>query len=198
MQIIGLTGGIGAGKSTVSEFLTEKGHRIVDADKMARQMTEKGSKTLEEIGEAFGGDVILPDGSLDRKKLASIVFADEEKKALLEELTTHKVVSQISADVEWLRYQGMTGMTFIDAPLLFECGLDEICDYVWLITADMDVRLERVMARDGAAKEEIQARIQNQMSDREKQQKSTEVIDNSRGKEDLYRQVEDLLMRYAE
>lgn len=198
MQIIGLTGGIGVGKSTVSDYLTEKGYRVIDADKMSRQMTAKGSPVLSDIAKNFGDDMILPDGELDRKKLASVVFADAEKKALLEELTTKKVIAQIGADIEWIRYQGIPGITFIDAPLLFECGVDAMTDYVWLITADPEVRISRVMERDSASREEVLDRIRNQMSDEEKKEKSTDILDNSRGKEDLFKQVEDLLEKYEE
>lgn len=196
MIMIGLTGGIGVGKSTLSDYLTEKGCRIIDADKMARQMTEKGSKTLEQIAQAFGSEVLLPDGNLDRKKLAAIVFGNDEKKAVLEELTTKKVVAQIAADVDWMRCQGKKGVVFIDAPLLFECGLEEITDYVWLVTADMDVRIDRVMARDHVGREDVLARIAKQMSEEEKKKKSDFILDNSKGKEDLYRQADDLLKDY--
>lgn len=196
MIVIGLTGGIGAGKSTLSEYLREKNYKIIDADKMARRMTEKGSRTLDEIAEAFGQDMILPDGNLDRKKLAGVVFGDEEKKKKLEELTTHKVVAQIAADVDWMRCQGKMGIAFVDAPLLFECGLEDITDYVWLVTAEPEVRIERVMARDNASREEVKARIAKQMSDEEKKKKSDFILDNSKGKEELYRQADVLLKDY--
>lgn len=90
MKVIGLTGGIGAGKSTVSDYLLDKGFTVIDADKIARSMTEKGSETLQALTEAFGEDILFTDGCLDRKKLAAIVFSDEKKRLVLEELTTKR------------------------------------------------------------------------------------------------------------
>ena len=197
MKVIGLTGGIGAGKSTVSDYLLDKGFTVIDADKIARSMTEKGSETLQALTEAFGEDILFTDGCLDRKKLAAIVFSDEKKRLVLEELTTKKVV-QIIEKITGLQEEGYEAPVFIDAPLLFESGADKLCDAVWLVDASIDIRIRRVMARDDVTSEEVKRRILNQMSSSEKIARSTDIIDNSKGKEALYKQVERLLERYAE
>ena len=198
MKVIGLTGGIGAGKSTVSDYLLDKGFTVIDADKIARSMTEKGSETLQALTEAFGEDILFTDGCLDRKKLAAIVFSDEKKRLVLEELTTKKVVQIIEEKITGLQEEGYEAPVFIDAPLLFESGADKLCDAVWLVDASIDIRIRRVMARDDVTSEEVKRRILNQMSSSEKIARSTDIIDNSKGKESLYDQVERLLERYAE
>ena len=198
MKVIGLTGGIGAGKSTVSDYLLDKGFTVIDADKIARSMTEKGSETLQALTEAFGEDILFTDGCLDRKKLAAIVFSDEKKRLVLEELTTKKVVQIIEEKITGLQEEGYEAPVFIDAPLLFESGADKLCDAVWLVDASIDIRIRRVMARDDVTSEEVKRRILNQMNSSEKIARSTDIIDNSKGKEALYEQVERLLERYAE
>lgn len=198
MNVIGLTGGIGAGKSTVSDYLLDKGYIVIDADKIARSLTDKGSDTLQALTAAFGEEILFADGSLDRKKLAGIVFSDGEKRLILEELTTKEVVRIIEERLMQLQGEGYKGPVFVDAPLLFESGADRLTGAVWLIDADMDVRVARVMARDGISAEDVKCRIANQMDSEEKKARSTDIIDNSKGKELLYRQVERLLEKYAE
>ena len=198
MKVIGLTGGIGAGKSTVSDYLREKEYVIFDADAISHEITAKGSPVLEQIAETFGREMILADGNLDRKRLASVVFSDKEKKLQLEELTTKQVVKIIADRVEELRKSAEYAIIFVDAPLLFEAGVDAMTDLVWMVTADDEVRIARVMARDGASREDVLRRMANQMSNEEKIARSQEVIDNSQGKDELYQQIEALLMKYAE
>lgn len=198
MNVIGLTGGIGAGKSTVSSYLREKGYLILDADQIAHDITAKGSPVLIRIAEAFGADMIREDGNLDRKKLAAVVFSDKQKKLLLEEITTRQVVEIIAEKVEELRKNGKYDIIFVDAPLLFEAGVDAMTDFVWMVTAADDVRISRVMERDNISREDVLRRIANQMSNEEKIRRSNEVIDNSHGKDELYRQIELLLTKYVE
>ena len=116
----------------------------------------------------------------------------------MEELTTKKVVQIIKEKITGLQEEGYEAPVFIDAPLLFESGADKLCDAVWLVDASIDIRIRRVMARDDVTSEEVKRRILNQMSSSEKIARSTDIIDNSKGKEALYEQVERLLERYAE
>ena len=198
MKVIGLTGGIGAGKSTVSNILREKGCCIIDADAISHQITEKGSDTLQQLAKAFGEDILFDDGSLDRKKLAAIAFSDEKQRRKLEDLTTKRVLSLIDQTLQNLRRESSYDIIFIDAPLLFETGADKMTDLVWLVTAEKETRIARVMERDGATRQQVLARMSSQMGDREKERRTEEIIDNSKGKEELRRQVEQLLVKYAE
>ena len=197
MKVIGLTGGIGAGKSTVTNYLRKQGYLVIDADAIAHQITEKGSPALKKIALCFGAEVLYEDGSLNRKKLAAFVFSDEEKKRQLEQLTTVEVVYIIKPQIEDLRKKGKQDIVFVDAPLLFETGADKLTDMVWLVDADMEARISRVMDRDGTSREAVVSRVQNQMDSSEKKKLSAEIIDNSKGKEELYQQIEYLLMRYV-
>lgn len=197
MKVIGLTGGIGSGKSTVSSYLKEKGFLILDADQIAHDITKKGSPVLQKIADAFGAEMLDADGNLQRKKLAAVAFSTPENKAKLESLTTAEVVRLISEDVAQLRKTKDYDIIFIDAPLLFEAGVDRLTDSVWMVSADEEIRIGRVMDRDQVSREDVLQRIANQMANDEKIRRAHEVIDNSKGKDELYQQVEALLKRYA-
>lgn len=197
MKVIGLTGGIGSGKSTVSAYLKEQGYLILDADQIAHDITKKGSPVLQKIANIFGADMLDAEGNLQRKKLAAVAFSTPENKALLESITTAEVVRLISETVAQLRKTKDYDIIFIDAPLLFEAGVDRLTDLVWMVSADEEIRIERVMNRDQISRTDVLQRIANQMSNEEKIRRSQEIIDNSSGKEELYRQVKALLEKYA-
>lgn len=195
MKIIGLTGGIGTGKSTVSAYLKEKGCVILDADKMSRQLTAPGGDALPAIRKAFGDEVFFDDGTLDRKKLGSIVFNNADKLKSLEEITTQKVVEQTIDGLVRLRKASYNGIVIIDAPLLFECGMQVLAEENWLVTTDLEVRIERIIKRDGLDRQSILDRINNQMSDEEKMSMADYIIDNSGSLESLYEQIDKLIER---
>lgn len=195
MKVIGLTGGIGSGKSTVSAYMKEKGCEIIDADLISRQMTEKDSPALDEIREAFGGGFFLGDGSLDRKALGDLVFSDENKRGILQEIVTKKVVKTIDERLRMLKESGFSGIAVIDAPLLFECGMEDMADESWLVTAGLESRIERVSRRDGLSREQVLSRIESQMSQEEKEKYSRCILDNSGTAEELFCQIDRNLER---
>ena len=195
MKVIGLTGGIGSGKSTVSAYMKEKGCEIIDADLISRQMTEKDSPALDEIREAFGDGFFLGDGSLDRKALGDLVFSDENKRGILQEIVTKKVVKTIDERLRRLKESGFSGIAVIDAPLLFECGMEDMADENWLVTAGLESRIERVCRRDGLSREQILSRIESQMSQEEKEKYSRCILDNSGTAEELFCQIDRNLER---
>lgn len=190
---IGITGGIGSGKSTVTDHLTDKGYEVIDCDKLARQVVEKGSDTLKKLAVALGEEILAGDGSLDREATAKIVFADEEKRETLNAITHGAIYDIINRKIE----ETPDNVHFIDAPLLFESGLNKEMDAVWVVTCRDDVRKERIALRDNMDEEMIQARIDSQMDDREKTALADEVLDNSGTKEELYARVEELLEKYV-
>ena len=189
MKVIGLTGGIGTGKSTVSAYLREKGCRIIDADRMAHQMTEKGSPCLAEIEAAFGKEVFSEDGSLERKKLGEAVFADPAKKEKLEQIITQKVIEKTLAEIEQYRDRHEK-LVVLDAPLLFECGMQGDTDENWLVVCDKKIRFARIAARDGLGEEEIEKRVRSQMPTEQKEKLADCIIDNSRDLPWLHAQVD--------
>jgi dephospho-CoA kinase len=207
MRIIGLTGGIGAGKSTVSSYLTTKGYEIIDADKIAREIVTPGSAILERLVGAFGVEILQQDGSLNRKKLAEIIFSDNEKKKLLDSIMQLKIREAIldrlgTAQRSQNEARGTLnvpafkqGVVFLDAPLLYETGLDAYTDLVWLVDADEDIRIKRIMERDHITESDVRRRLMSQMTREEKLAKAKIVLDNSGGMENLYNQVDDLLLQ---
>lgn len=193
MEIIGLTGGIGTGKSTVSGYLRQQNFAIVDADLISRQVVEPGKPLLADLEAAFGSEIILEDGSLDRKGLAAIVFNDVDQKKKMESIMHTAILAEMRRQMDAFAAAGAHRGIIIDAPLLFEIGLEKWCDKVWLVVADMDVRIQRVCARDNAVPEEVEARIRNQMSDEEKRRLSDHILDNSTTLEALHNQIDELL-----
>ncbi len=195
MKIIGLTGGIGSGKSTASAYMKEKGCEIIDADIIARQMTAKGAPALKEIREAFGDGFFLEDGSLNRKALGDLVFSDREKLAFLQRIVTEKVIEAIEKELLSLRKKGFSGIAVIDAPLLFECGMEDIADENWLVSADLEKRIERVSRRDNLSRGQVISRINCQMSQEEKEKYSRCILDNSGTEGELFCQIDRNLER---
>ena len=201
MRIIGLTGGIGTGKSTAAAYLKKRGLKHIDADKISRNLTALGSSLLPVLDGVFGpnGDmglcgvkIIKKDGALDRKALASVVFSDKKKTARLNELMFTEIINRIEEEITAFD-KSKTEAVLIDAPLLFESGLNKRCDIVILMTADMDTRIKRVSCRDHVTADDVRNRINNQMSDKEKAAGSDVIIDNSGSKEELYTKLDDFL-----
>ena len=193
MKVIGLTGGIGSGKSTVSEYLIKKGYTVIDADAISRAATAPGGPALKPILLEFGAGVFKDDGTLERKAMADMVFASREGRHRLEDIVCTIVKDEFMAQVEHLREEGHEGPVFFDAPLLFEMGLEKDMDESWLVTASVETRISRVMKRDGLSREEILRRIDSQMSDDEKEKLADHVITNSLDLTWLYEQVDALL-----
>lgn len=192
MRVIGLTGGIGTGKSTASEYLRKQGFSIIDADRISREIVETGTLLLKELEKNFGSGIIKDDGTLDRKALAAIVFSDKEKKSRLDGLMHGHILDEIERKISESQSGEGRGI-IVDAPLLFETGLEKKCDQVWLITADEKLRILRVCERDGMDPEEVRARIQNQMADEEKTERAHRIVDNSGSKEALLAQLAELI-----
>ena len=191
MAVIGLTGGSGSGKSTLAALMQHKGFDIIDADKIARDIVKKGEKALLEITEEFGESVILENGELDRKKLASIVFTNREKLEKLNKIT-HKYITEV---IKKRLSENEGRVSVIDAAVLKESGIIDICDYVILVVADKDIRVKRIMERDGITEKAALDRINSQESDEKYAQHADLVIDNSGSKtpdallEDIIRKI---------
>lgn len=162
-MIIGLTGGIASGKSTLSEFFQKNGCFIIDADKIAHEVTKKGSEGAKKIEEAFGSQFFI-DGNLDRKKLAEHVFSSKEKTKQLNEIIHPLVISRIIYLIE----QSTNNIIVLDVPLLFESGLDKKCDKTICVYCGEENQISRAIERSHYSKTDVENRIKNQISEKEK------------------------------
>ena len=161
MRVIAITGGIGAGKSTVTDLFRELGARVVDADAISRALTAPGGEALPALRKAFGDAVFRQDGTLDRKALAARVFQEERELARLNAVLHPMITRRILAQLNMLRDAG-TEVALLDVPLLFEVGMDRLADTVVCVTASEVTRVRRVCARDGISPEEARSRIRRQ------------------------------------
>ena len=189
-MIIGLTGGIGSGKSTVSEILKNKGYIVLNADEIGREVTAKDEPLLRLLVKEFGIEIIKEDGSLDRRMLANLAFGDRAKTNRLNELVQTAILCRSVEKFHKLSLSGQEKPMFFEVPLLFEAGWDKYIQQIWLVTAPEDVRIERVEVRDGLTVEEIRARIKLQMSEEEKMERADVIIENDGGMAKLMAQVE--------
>lgn len=180
MKIIGLTGGIASGKSTVSGMLRELGAMIVDTDVIAREVVEPGQPAWEEIVAWLGRGVLQADGRIDRQRLGDMVFADREARGRLESITHPRIAAAVDEAVAAAEAAGARAVV-LDVPLLFEVGWDERVDEVWVVAVDSETQLTRLMARDGSTEEQARARIASQMSLAAKIRRADVAIDNGRG-----------------
>ena len=192
MITIAVTGGIGAGKSTVTDYLISKGYTVIDADKMSREMTGPGGKAMPYILEHFGPDFIKEDGSLDRGKMRDLVFQEPKYKAILEEGTTKVVLEDIEKIKEEKASEGEKAL-FFDIPLLFETHQEKNYDQVWVVTADLDLRKQRVMARDNIDPAIIDLIIGSQADENKKTSSADVILINNGTIEELLKEVDSVL-----
>lgn len=195
MISIAVTGGIGSGKSLVSEYIREAGFTVIDADAMSRAMTSAGGKAIPYIRENFGPEFINEDGSLNRAMMRDLVFRDPRKKALLEAGTTKVVLEDIEA-IRREREQSGDRALFFDIPLLYETGTESDYDAVWTVTADYEVRAARVMARDGIDASIIDLIMGSQADEEYKISRADYVIINNGTTGELKSRVDDALRAY--
>lgn len=191
-MIIGLTGGIASGKSTVSKLLEELGAVIIDVDLVGREVVMPGSRALVQIREYYGEEVFLPNGELDRGALGRIVFSDREKLEVLNRITHGEIKTKTKEKVDALVLKGETAI-IIDAALLFEIGLDGYADQVWYVWADEKARTERLMLRNGYSEKEASDRINSQ--ELKWESRADAVIRNEGTTEDLKEQIQNLWNR---
>ena len=192
MLKVGLTGSIAVGKTFVLTTFRELGCLVLDADRVAREVVRPETKGLASVVAAFGRDVLLSDGSLDRAKLGSIVFADEEKRLLLNSII-HPLVFE--AQDSWMKEQEMEnpdGIAIVDAALMIESGGYRRFDKLIVVWCEPELQLQRLMARDGLGRPDAERRIASQMSQEEKKRHADFLIDTSKGYEDTRHQVADV------
>jgi dephospho-CoA kinase len=175
--IVGLTGGLATGKTTVAKIFKELGAEVVDADIIAREIVRKGTEVFDEIVKVFGEGIIGEEGELDRKKLASIIFCDEEAREKLNTITHPPIRKRIVEEIA--RLKESKRIIVLDVPLLIEAGFSDLVDVVVVVSAGEEEQIRRVMKRDGIKREEALLRIRSQLPLQSKLDAADYVIDNS-------------------
>ncbi|MCI7767275.1 MAG: dephospho-CoA kinase [Oscillospiraceae bacterium] len=196
-RVTGLTGQSGAGKTTVSRVFSQNGFAVIDADIISREVTEKGQPCLSELAEAFGRDILRADGTLDRKKLGSIVFSDREKLRQLNGIIYPYIIYRIISRIDELSEQGER-LILLDAPTLFEANADDLCDLIISVTADEDIRLSRITKRDNITPEAAQKRFESQYSEHFFVSHSDFVIKNNKTPDILAAKAEEVAGKIKE
>jgi dephospho-CoA kinase len=190
--LVGLTGGIATGKSTVSELFRRLGCEVIDADLLAREVVAPGEPALAEIAEEFGRDVLQPDGALDRKKLGAIVFGDAARRKRLEQITHPAIATRFQRRLAELEARGFDGIVLWDAPVMIESGGYKSMEKLVVVATDEATQAARLCARDAIEALEADRKIKSQMPVAEKAKLADYVIDNAGDRAATERQVREV------
>jgi len=194
MKVIGLTGGIGSGKSTVSQFLAELGTIIVDADEIGHEALKPNTEAWHEVVAAFGRQILTTNGNIDRKKLGKVVFGNSESLLRLNRIMHPRMYNMVKAQLERYQEQGV-GVTVLEAPLLLEANWTSLVDEIWVTVASESTVLKRLKERVGLSEQQSLARIHSQMSNEERLKHADVIIDTDCDLNELRRKVKELWCR---
>ncbi|MFJ9291347.1 dephospho-CoA kinase [Bacillus halotolerans] len=194
--VIGLTGGIASGKSTVANMLIDKGITVIDADIIAKQAVEKGMPAYRQIIDEFGEDILLENGDIDRRKLGALVFTNEQKRLALNSIV-HPAVREEMLKRRDESIANQETFVVLDIPLLFESKLESLVDKIIVVSVTKEIQLERLTKRNQLTVEEALSRIRSQMPLEEKVSRADNVIDNSGTLEETKQQLEEILSCWA-
>lgn len=192
MFIVGLTGGIASGKSTVASMLKELGAVVINADEVARELVRPGQPAWYDLVAHFGPDILEEDGSLDRSKLAKIVFNDEKQLKILNDIVHPRVKGRFLEVIKEYRLANPQTVLVLDVPLLLEAGMDSMVDEVWVVAVDQETQLKRVMERDKLSRDMAQKRIKAQMPLADKLKRADRIINTGVSLQETRRQVENV------
>ena len=190
MTVIGLTGGIASGKSTLSRFAEERGAHVIDADKLGHVAYEPGTDCFRLIVAEFGEDIVAPDGSIDRKKLGARVFAEGSSLTRLTDIVWPEIKKLAINEIADVQADSPNRLIVLEAAVLIEAGWQDIVEEVWTVVVEESVAIERATQRDGVDEDSVKARIRAQIGNDERRAHSHVVIDNSRELLDLQQQLE--------
>ena len=192
-RIIGITGGIASGKSTVTEFLRQQGYQVIDADQLVHELQEPGGRLYQALLSTFGSSILQEDGRLDRPKLGAMIFGNPELLAQSSQLQNEIIREELARRRDLLAET--EDFFFMDLPLLFELEYDNWFDQIWLVDVTEETQLSRLMARNALSQEEAEKRIAAQLSLREKRKKADVLIDNNGSLEEARQQLRDALQK---
>jgi len=183
--VIGLTGGIASGKSTVTRFLKETGARVIDADKLGHKVYEPGQPGHGQVLGAFGSDLLADDGRIDRRALGAKVFGSETRMRQLTDIVWPQIRNLALEQIESIRLEDPKAVIVLEAAVLLEASWQDLVDEVWVVRVDPKSAIKRLCQRNGFSREEAQARLDSQMTNDEREAYADRVIDNSRTVDDL-------------
>ena len=191
MLVIGLTGGIGTGKSEIARLLQSLGAAVINADQVGHEAYAPDSESWHEVVATFGEDILQPSGEIDRRKLGAIVFADAQQLAKLNGIMHPRMARMVADRIQVLREEGVQ-VVVVEAALLFEAGWDTLVDEVWVVESPVEAVIERLQARSGMDKEEVRKRVDSQMGSSERLERADLVVDNSGDVDTLETTVKEL------
>jgi dephospho-CoA kinase len=197
VYLVGLTGGIGSGKSTVAARLAEHGVPVVDADQVAREIVAPGEPALADLVAHFGGEILAEDGSLDRAGLAAIAFADEDQRATLNAITHPRIAERVTARLQHLEDEGAE-LVVLDHPLLLESDPTGRVDTIVVVLAPEELRVTRLVEQRGLDEADVRARMRAQLDDETRRARADHVLDNDGDLDTLLARTDELLIRLRE
>lgn len=192
-KIIGITGGIASGKSTVTEFLRQQGYQVIDADQVVHELQEPGERLYQALLSAFGPAILQENGRLDRAKLGAMIFGDPELLARSSQIQNQIIREELAGRRDLLAET--KAIFFMDIPLLFELQYEDWFDQIWLVDVTQKTQLSRLMTRNALSQEEAEKRIAAQLSLREKRKRADVLIDNNGSLEETRQQIRDALQK---
>ncbi len=193
--LIGLTGGIASGKSTVIHYLLEKGYSVINADKLGHRVLDQGTSGFKKVVETFGKGILFPNGSVNRKELGRIVFSNPKNLLKLNQISHPLIAEMIEIEYQKLFFISKNKIIFLEAALLIEAGWNEVCGEIWVIAQKPDITMERLQNRDGLSKVDAVARIESQISQEERLTYADVVLKNDGLKEELLAQTYEELLK---
>ncbi|EGC23389.1 dephospho-CoA kinase [Streptococcus sanguinis] len=192
-RIIGITGGIASGKSTVTEFLRQQGYQVIDADQVVHELQEPGGRLYQALLSTFGPAILQEDGRLDRPKLGAMIFGNPELLAQSSQIQNQIIREDLAGRRDLLAET--EDIFFMDLPLLFELQYEDWFDQIWLVDVTVETQLSRLMSRNALSQEEAEKRIAAQLSLREKRKRADVLIDNNGSLEATRQQIRDALQK---
>jgi dephospho-CoA kinase len=196
VQVIGLTGGIASGKSTVSRILKNAGAVIIDADRIARDVVKKGLPAYREIIDTFGDKLLAPGGEIDRSVLGDIIFNDPRKKQLLDRIVHPHVRKETNLQLKHIEKNHPNSIVILDIPMLMEAQMHKELSDVIVVYVPEDTQVKRLIQRDGISEADALARVRSQMPIEEKKDLATIIIDNSSSRENTHKQTLEIFKRF--
>ena len=188
-MIIGITGGIGTGKSLVASYIKEKGYPVISSDEIAGELMKQGNQNYKNIIMSFGRDILIPNGDINRKKLGQLIFSNKANREVLNKITHPNIIEELK------KRSALLEIVFLEIPLLFEANLEYLVDEIWVVACSKTIQVTRLIKRDGIIEEEALLKINSQYPLEEKTNKAHVIINTNEDKKKIYKEIDQILNR---